>query len=128
MIDERARHDLHRALEHLLGTKAADTLMTLVPPAGWAGVTTTDDLRRLEARLDARLARERAGAEAALSRLAVGVEALEGRLARVDARSCQLEGELVRAIREHTRTLLLALLGAVVAMSAVSLGTVSLAG
>ena len=128
MIDERAHDDLHRALEQLLGTRAADTLMTLVPTVGGAGVTTTDDLRRLEARLDARLARDRGGAEAALARLDLGFEALEGRLARVDARSSQLAGGLSRAIRQQTRTLLLALAAAVVAVSAVCLGTGPLAG
>ena len=54
MIDERARHELYRAVEELLGTSTADTLMTLLPPVGWADVATKDDLRQLEARLTTR--------------------------------------------------------------------------
>jgi hypothetical protein len=55
VIDERARHELYRAIEELLGTERADTLMSLLPPVGWADVATKDDLHQLEARLDARL-------------------------------------------------------------------------
>jgi hypothetical protein len=40
VIDERARHELYRAVEELLGTKTADTLMSLLPPVGWADVAT----------------------------------------------------------------------------------------
>ncbi len=54
MIDERARHELYRAVEQLLGTSTADTLMTLLPPVGWADVATKDDLHQLEARLTTR--------------------------------------------------------------------------
>jgi hypothetical protein len=53
-IDERARHRLYLAAERVLGEEQANTLMSLLPPVGWADVATKDDLRQLEARLDAR--------------------------------------------------------------------------
>jgi hypothetical protein len=55
VIDERARHELYRAVEELLGTERADTLMSLLPPIGWADVATKEDLHQLEARLDTRM-------------------------------------------------------------------------
>jgi hypothetical protein len=47
VIDERARHELYRAVEELLGTRIADTLMALLPPVGWADVATKGDLLQL---------------------------------------------------------------------------------
>jgi hypothetical protein len=55
VIDERARHELYRAVEELLGTERADTLMSLLPPIGWADVATKEDLHQLEARLETRM-------------------------------------------------------------------------
>lgn len=56
-IDERARHDLFAAVQDKLGAEHADTLMSLLPPVGWADVATKDDLRSLEARMDQRFDR-----------------------------------------------------------------------
>lgn len=54
MIEERARPELYRGVEELLGTDRADTLMSLLPPVGWADVTTKTDLRSLDDRIDSR--------------------------------------------------------------------------
>lgn len=51
-VDERARHDLHQQLEANLGASAADTLMGLLPPVGWADVATKSDIALLDARLN----------------------------------------------------------------------------
>ena len=53
--DERARHELFLKLEEELGPKAAETLMELLPPVGWADIATKEDLRQLEERLNLRL-------------------------------------------------------------------------
>lgn len=60
-IDERARHELHRKLEEVLGAKEAATLMAHLPPVGWADVATKqdilllkDDLAQLEERINLR--------------------------------------------------------------------------
>ncbi len=47
-IDDRSRHDLHTALERALGAPA-DTLMAMLPPAGWSEIATTRDLDRHQA-------------------------------------------------------------------------------
>lgn len=48
-VDERKRHEMYLSLEQALGREAADTLMELVPPVGWADVATRHDLKALEA-------------------------------------------------------------------------------
>jgi hypothetical protein len=50
-VDERARHELFLRVERELGPEAAETLMEMLPPVGWADVATKDDLRQLEERL-----------------------------------------------------------------------------
>jgi len=124
VLDERARHELYRAVEELLGTKTADTLMALLPPVGWADVATKDDLLQLEARLDARLDARFARSDA---RSDGRFEAVDTRFARMDGRFAQLEGQVERSLREQTRTLMLGLVGAMFTMTSLCLGAVALA-
>ena len=53
-VDERARHRLFLKVEEELGAEAAQTMMELLPPVGWADVATKDDLRQLEERIGLR--------------------------------------------------------------------------
>jgi hypothetical protein len=131
VIDERARHELYRAVEELLGTKTADTLMSLLPPVGWADVATKDDLHQLEARLvtrlDARFVHAEARSDAKFSIVDARFENIDARFARVDTRFSQLEGQIDRSLREQTRTLVLGLVGAMFTMTSLCLGAVALA-
>lgn len=52
-VDERARHELYVWLEQAAGRERADTLMSLLPPVGWADVATKRDLDGLADRLRA---------------------------------------------------------------------------
>lgn len=52
-IDERARHELYQRLEQTLGEEATSTLMSYLPPVGWADVATKADLLSLEHKLSA---------------------------------------------------------------------------
>ncbi len=49
---EQDRHDLHARLEDLIGRDEAATLMSYLPPVGWADVATKHDLVALERRFD----------------------------------------------------------------------------
>ena len=51
-VDERQRYQLHQTLERELGSDAAATLMSLLPPVGWADVATKHDLAVLRQDLD----------------------------------------------------------------------------
>lgn len=48
MIDEAARNELYNRLEAAIGPNPTSTLMSLLPPVGWADVATKDDLQVLE--------------------------------------------------------------------------------
>lgn len=107
MVDEAARHALYRSLEAAIGPEATGTMMTLLPPVGWAEVATKDDLRQLEARLDGR------------------IDSLEHRLGgRMDQRMAELESRLTAALR----TQLFALLGAMFSISGLTVAASRLLG
>lgn len=53
-LDERARHQLHRKLEEVLGADQAGTLMEMLPPVGWADVATKRDLDALRSEMNLR--------------------------------------------------------------------------
>ncbi len=129
-IDERARHELYRGAEELFGTERADTLMSLLPPVGWADVATKDDLRQLEDRIDARMDARFARVDARFANVDVQFANLELRMdtrfAQVDAKFFELEGRLDRSLREQTRTLMLGLVGAMFTMTSLCLGTITL--
>ena len=57
---ERARHDLFQAAEHALGAKEAETMMELLPTAGWSDVARQRDLDGLEQRVNDRITAESA--------------------------------------------------------------------
>lgn len=50
-IDERRRHALYERLDALLQDEHADTLMSMLPPVGWADVATKQDLHAAESGL-----------------------------------------------------------------------------
>jgi hypothetical protein len=131
MIDERARHELYRGLEELLGSARADTLMNLVPGAGWTDVATKHDVRQLEERIEARM-------DARFARVDARFAGVDAQLAGVDARFTDLETHLdarlhesasrfERALRKQTRTLMLGLVGAMFTMTSLCLGAIALA-
>lgn len=50
-ITEEQRHELSTKAEEVLGEANAETLMSHLPPVGWADVATKHDLAALEGRL-----------------------------------------------------------------------------
>src|ERR1700741_3831558 len=57
-LSERDRHDLYDAARREWGQAAADALMELLPPVGWADVATKQDLEALYNRVEALVYRE----------------------------------------------------------------------
>ena len=53
-MTENDRYHLHQQLEEALDERGANTMMELLPPVGWADVTTKRDLDQLEERMDLR--------------------------------------------------------------------------
>lgn len=52
-VSESDRHELYRRLEEAFGRKPTETLMSLLPPVGWADVATKRDLENLALRMEA---------------------------------------------------------------------------
>lgn len=93
MYDETARCELHEGLREALGEARGDTLMSLLPPVGWADIATNHELDLLGDRVDARVdgvlleieaLRESTAAQIEIARLASekAMAELEARLHR----------------------------------------------
>jgi hypothetical protein len=54
-VDERARHQLYRRLEEVLGIQEAGTLMAQLPPVSVQDLATKQDLEILEHKLTAKM-------------------------------------------------------------------------
>jgi hypothetical protein len=129
-LDERARHELFLRLEEVLGAESAETLMEMMPPAGWADVATKRDLDALEQRMDLRFEAQDHKFEALDHRFEAldhKFEALENKLLAA------FRGELLAAvtaqthvISAQTRTLVLANLGGVLSTAALAFGAARL--
>ena len=112
-VDEAARHQLYTRLEATLGTDPTSTLMSLLPPVGWADVATKDDLRTLESTLRGEVAELRGE----FSELRGEFSELRGEFSglRGDVASdlASLESRLTTAMRQQ----LFAMIGAMVTVS-----------
>ena len=116
VLDERARHELFLRLEQALGAEAAERLMEMMPPVGWADVATKRDLDALEERMNLRF-------ELVDQRF----EVLEHKLLAA------FRGEMLAAfttqsnlISAQTRTLVIANIGTVLSMAALAFGAAKL--
>jgi len=128
MVDEAARHALYRSLEAAIGPEATGTMMTLLPPVGWAEVATKDDLRQLEARLDSRIDALEARFDGRFGGLEGRFGGLEGRMAVLEGRMEQGMAELETRFTAALRTQLFALLGAMFSISALTVAASAVLG
>jgi hypothetical protein len=102
-IDERARHELHRKLEQVLGADEAATLMSHLPPVGWADVATKHDLAQLEERMNLRF-------ESIDRRFDSMEERFDGKLDR-------FRGEIFEAMAKQSRATVIAVLGSILTVA-----------
>lgn len=155
VIDERARHELYVAAQDTLGSTNADTLMSLLPPVGWAEVATKHDLRTLEERMADQFTATKQDVRQLESRMDTNFElvherfrslderlderfkgiderfgGLDERFGKYDERLEATEQRILatvhRALVEQTRTLAFALVGAMVSMASVCLAAIVL--
>jgi hypothetical protein len=97
-IDERRRHELYVALEDTIGTEQADTLMSMLPPSGWADVATKHDLGHTDDLLNV----------------------------KIDGLGHRLEARFEASLRSTTRTLFVAFVGIMIAMTSALMTTLVL--
>jgi hypothetical protein len=68
-VSESDRHELYERLERAIGKRSAETMMSLLPPVGWADVATKHGFEELVARLDTKFGIVDAKLEAMESRI-----------------------------------------------------------
>ncbi len=84
-VDEAARHQLYRSLESTLGPEPTSTLMSLLPPVGWADVATRQDLHALENGLRSEIAELRAEMHREISGVRGEISGVRGEIAELRA-------------------------------------------
>ena len=97
-LSERDRHALYDAARRELGEAAADTLMELLPPVGWADVATKQDLEALYNRVEALVYREVSG----------------------------IDRRIADEIQRQTRTIIVSLVGILASSAGLALGLAQL--
>ncbi|MEO7555693.1 MAG: hypothetical protein ABIV94_03700 [Acidimicrobiales bacterium] len=108
-IDERTRHELYLSIEDLIGAEKAETLMSMLPPVGWADVATKQDLAALKSELSTELAvvKSDLGADMAVLR-------------------SDFRADLNEGLRNQMRVLIFSLLGALFTMMSLNLTAIAL--
>ena len=119
-IDEAARHELYTRLEELLGQQPTSTLMSLLPPVGWADVATKDDLRMLGLDLRAEIGEVRTELAEVRTELRGEIWAVRTEMrAELSAVRTELAGFRADVADGHRR-LALTLVGAMVSISGIT--------
>ncbi len=112
-MDEQARYELSEKLGEVLGREPAATLMACLPPDRWDRLATKADLDPFATKADL----ERFATKADLNEVHHRFEVLDHRLEAMEHRiTSAFRAELNAAVTAQSRTMLVGLLGTVVAM------------
>ena len=105
--NDKARLELHRRLDSVLGAEEASTLMSHLPPVTWDQVATKEDLRALEANLRAEISVSASGLRTEMADLRTEVRTeLAGVRTEMAHLRTDLRTEISDAITPQTRWML----------------------
>jgi hypothetical protein len=96
-VEERSRRELQEALMDTIGPEHTDTLLSYLPPTGWADVATTRDVQALGAELRGEISELRGEVRGGISELRAE---LHGEISNVRGEISGLRGELHSEISE----------------------------
>ena len=105
-ITDKQRNDLYRACEETMGEGPAETLLSLLPPVGWADVATKTDLGSLRADFD----HLRTEIKSDLGHLRTGLESALATMATKEDLQ-ELRADVERSMKDQTRTMIFGLAG-----------------
>jgi hypothetical protein len=121
VVSERARHELYRRLEEVLGPEAATTLIEHLPPVGWAEVATRQDLAGLEERTELRFERLREHVDGRFNLIDERFNAMDD---RIKASASDLRASFEHALRSQTTAMVFGLVSVVLTMAALAFALV----
>lgn len=124
-VEERRRMALYDALRRALDDDNADTLMGLLPPAGWGDVATTESVRSQVDQLRMEMAAQ--GSRLRQEMADLRTETRTG-LAGVRTEMADLRAELHATMAANQRQLMFGLFGTVAANAGVVWAALSVAG
>ena len=105
--NDKARLELHRRLDSVLGAEEASTLMSHLPPVTWDQVATKENLRALEANLRAEISVSASGLRTEMADLRTEVRTeLAGVRTEMAHLRADLRTEISDAITRQTRWML----------------------
>lgn len=105
--NDKARLELHRRLDSVLGAEEASTLMSHLPPVTWDQVATKEDLRALEANLRAEISVSASGLRTEMADLRTEVRTeLAGVRTEMAHLRTDLRTEISDSITRQTRWML----------------------
>jgi hypothetical protein len=117
-VEERSRRELQEALMDTIGPEHTDTLLSYLPPTGWADVATTRDVDTLGTQIRGEMSKLRADLRGEISELRTE---LQGEISELRAEMWHLRAELHRELRIQFYSLaglMIGILALVVAASA----------
>ncbi len=108
-LTEEGRHQLHSSLIRAIGADAANTLMEMLPPVGWADVATKHDLDQLRAATKHDLDQVHSELQHGLDQLRLETQGDVGRLqAEMHVGFADVRSELHSTLRTNNLTMITA--------------------
>jgi hypothetical protein len=127
-IDEGTRNGIHNWLVGAMGEHLGDSLMSMLPPTGWAEVATKHDLAQLEERLGLRFEMFDRRFEEVDRRF----EEVDRRFGSIDLRFDQMERTIIGAldgrVAQTARAMFFALAGLLIALTTIIVSVVLAVG